>query len=179
MREVVDRAMKGDRDAFTALALEINADLFAVSRRILRDVDLAEDAVQQCLLQIWRQLPALRDPDRFQAWSYRLLVNACYRQARNERQWAPNLRILSEGRAGGDHAGALADRDELERAFRHLSPEHRAVVVLHHYRGMPQSEVASVLGIPVSTVYSRLHYAYRDMRATLEADARPGRSATA
>lgn len=179
MRNLVDRAMKGDRDAFTALALEISADLFAVSRRILRDVDLAEDAVQQCLLQIWRQLPALRDPDRFQAWSYRLLVNSCYRQARHERRWAPNLRVLSEERADGDHAGELADRDELERAFRHLSPEHRAVVVLHHYRGIPQSEVASVLGIPVGTVYSRLHYAYREMRATLEADSRPGRSATA
>jgi len=73
----------------------------------------------------------------------------------------------------------MADRDELERAFRRLSPEHRAVIVLHHYRGMPQTEVATVLGIPVGTVHSRLHYAYRDMRATLEADARPGRSATA
>jgi RNA polymerase sigma-70 factor (ECF subfamily) len=179
MRDLVERAMKGDRDAFTALAIGINADLFAISRRILHDVDLAEEAVQQCLLQIWRQLPALRDPNRFQAWSYRLLVNACYRQARHERRRAPNLRVLSEERAGRDHAGEVADRDELERAFHHLSPEHRAVVVLHHYRGMPQDEVASVLEIPVGTVYSRLHYAYRDMRATLEADARPGRSATA
>jgi len=179
MRELVDRAMKGDRDAFTELALEINADLFAISRRILRDIDLAEDAVQQCLLQIWRQLPTLRDPDRFEAWSYRLLVNACYRQARREPRAAANLRVLPEPRSVGDHADEMADRDELERAFRRLSPEHRAVIVLHHYRGMPQTEVATVLGIPVGTVHSRLHYAYRDMRATLEADARPGRSATA
>jgi len=179
MRELVDRAMKGDRDAFTALALEINGDLFAISRRILRDVDLAEDAVQQCLLQIWRQLPTLRDPDRFEAWSYRLLVNACYGQARRERRSAANLRALPDARGAGDYAAEMADRDALERAYRRLSPEHRAVIVLHHFRGLPQTEVASVLDIPVGTVYSRLHYAYRDMRATLEADARPSRGATA
>jgi len=179
MRGLVDRAMKGDRDAFTTLALEINADLFAISRRILRDVNFAEDAVQQSLLQIWRELPTLRDPDRFEAWSYRVLVNACYREARRQRRPPANLRVLPEPRATGDTASELADRDELERAFRRLSAEHRAVIVLHHYRGMPPSEIAGVLDIPTGTVHSRLHYAYREMRASLEADARPGRGATA
>jgi RNA polymerase sigma-70 factor (ECF subfamily) len=172
--------MSGDRDAFAELAVRIGDDLFAVGRRILRDADLAEDAVQQTLLQIWRQLPALRDPDRFQAWAYRLLVNACYRESKRERRWSSNMRVLTDQLATGDVAGELADRDELERAFRRISPEHRAVVVLHHYRALPLTEVAGILGIPSGTAYSRLHYAYREMRANIEADGRAAaRSGTA
>lgn len=173
MRELVDRAMLGDRDAFAALMLRIGDDLFAISRRILRDTELAEDAVQQTLLQIWRQLPTLRDPDRFEAWTYRLLVNASYRESRREQRWSANLRLMRVEAGHDDHAGELANRDELERGFRRLTPEHRAVVVLHHYRGLSLTEVASVLGIPAGTVYSRLHYAYRGLRGALEADARP------
>ena len=171
MRELVDRAMTGDRDAFAALAGRISDDLFAVGKRILRDADLADDAVQQTLLQVWRQLPQLRDPDRFQAWAYRLLVNVCYREAKSRRAGL-ELQIVREPQAVTDVERQLADRDELERAFLRLSPQHRAVVVLHHFRGLPLTEVAGILGVPSGTAYSRLHYAYRAMRGAIEADSR-------
>jgi RNA polymerase sigma-70 factor, ECF subfamily len=172
VRELVDRAMTGDRDAFTALAGRIGDDMFAVSRRILRDRDRAEDAVQRALLEIWRQLPQLRDPDRFEAWAYRLVVNACYREARRNRRWSEGIQLLPPP-TSADHATAIANRDAIERGFLSLSPHHRAVVVLHHYRGLPLVEVAAMLGIPAGTAYSRLHYAHRQMRGVLEADSRP------
>jgi RNA polymerase sigma-70 factor, ECF subfamily len=145
-----------------------------VARRILRDIDLAEDATQQALLSIWQDLPQLRDPARFEAWSYRLLVRACYAEGRRQRRWAPNLRLLPADEpvtAGG--FGAIVDRDQLESGFRRLSIDHRAVVVLHHYLDLPLERVAELLGIPVGTAHSRLHYAMRGLRAALDADARP------
>jgi RNA polymerase sigma-70 factor (ECF subfamily) len=172
--ELIGRAQRGDEEAFASLAVAAGDRLHAVAHRILRDTDLAEDATQQALLTIWRDLPQLRDPARFDAWSYRLLVRACYAEGRRTRRWAPNVRLLpatepkvSEG------LSTVLDRDQLERGFRRLSIDHRAVVVLHHYLDLPLDEVADVLGVPVGTVRSRLHHAMRGLRAALEADARP------
>jgi RNA polymerase sigma-70 factor (ECF subfamily) len=172
--ELVMRAQRGDRAAFGLLAADIATRFLAVSRRILRDVDLAEDAVQQALVAIWRDLPQLRDPARFDAWSYRLLIRACYAEGRRTRHWAPNLRVLpaDEPASSGDF-DAVIYRDQLETAIRRLSVDHRAVLVLHHYADIPLDRVAQILEIPVGTVYSRLHHAMRAMRAALDADARP------
>jgi RNA polymerase sigma-70 factor (ECF subfamily) len=173
---LVIRAQRGDEQAFASLAVAVGDRLHAVSHRILRDVDLAEDATQQALLTIWRDLPQLRDPARFDAWSYRLLVRACYAEGRRTRQWSPNLRILpTDEPAGPDATSLVVDRDQLERGFRRLSIDHRAVVVLHHYLDMPLEEVAEAVGIPIGTVRSRLHHAMRGLRAALDADARPAR----
>ena len=172
--ELVTRAQHGDEEAFASLAVAAGDRLHAVAHRILRDTDLAEDATQQALLAIWRDLPSLRDPARFDAWSYRLLVRACHAEARRTRHWAPNLRLLTDAEPGQTDASAsLADRDQLERGFRRLSVDHRAVVVQHHYLDMPLERVAEVLSIPVGTARSRLHYAIRALRAALDADARP------
>ena len=174
--ELVTRAQGGDQEAFADLVYAIADRFLAVSHRILSDIGLAEDATQQALLGIWQHLPQLRDPARFEAWSYRLLVRACYAEGRKSRRWTPNLRLLSvDEPMVVDGTSAVVDRDELETAFRHLSLEHRAVVVLHHYLDLPVERVAELLGIPVGTVYSRLHYAIRGMRAALDADARPSR----
>jgi RNA polymerase sigma-70 factor, ECF subfamily len=174
--ELVIRAQHGDEGAFTSLAVAVGDRLHAVAHRILRDTDLAEDATQQALLNVWRDLPQLRDPARFDAWSYRLLVRACYAEARRTRRWAPNLRLLpADEPPGADDLGSVVDRDQLERGFRRLSVDHRAVVVLHHYLDLPLSEVAEALGVPEGTVRSRLHYAMRGLRAALDADARPTR----
>jgi RNA polymerase sigma-70 factor (ECF subfamily) len=149
--------------------------LHAVAHRILRDTDLAEDATQQALLNVWRDLPQLRDPARFDAWSYRLLVRACYAEARRTRS-EYNLRLLpSDQPLGADGLSSVGDRDQLERGFRRLSIDHRAVMVLHHYLDLPLSEVAETLGVPEGTVRSRLHHAMRGLRAALDADARPTR----
>jgi len=172
--DLVRRAQDGDEQAFASLAVSVGNRLHAVAHRILRDTDLAEDATQQALLAIWRDLPQLRDLARFDAWSYRLLVRACYAEGRRARRWAPNLRLLSvDEPSAGEGLSSVIDRDQLERGFRRLSIEHRAVVVLHHYLEMSTEEVAQTLGVPLGTVRSRLHYAMRALRSALEADARP------
>ena len=171
---LVIRAQHGDEGAFTSLAVAVGDRLHAVAHRILRDTDLAEDATQQALLNVWRDLPQLRDPARFEAWSYRLLVRACYAEARRERRYAPNLRLLpTDEPMLADGTNLVVDRDQLERGFKRLSVDHRAVVVLHHYLDFSLEEVAEALGVPIGTVRSRLHYAMRGLRAALDADARP------
>ncbi|HEX9737686.1 MAG TPA: sigma-70 family RNA polymerase sigma factor [Candidatus Limnocylindria bacterium] len=170
--DLVIRAQGGDQEAFADLAATIADRFLATSHRILSDIDLAEDATQQALLSIWQDLPQLRDPARFEAWSYRLLVRACYAEGRRTRRWAPNIRLLPvDEPMAADGFSSVVDRDQLERGFRRLSLKHRSVVVLHHYLDLPLDEVADVLGIPVGTVASRLHYAMRAMRAALDADA--------
>lgn len=171
--DLVIAAQRGDEEAFSRLVVACGGRLQAVAHRILRDFDLADDATQQALLKIWKSLPRLRDPDRFEAWSYQILVRSCYAEARRSGHWIPSLRLLDADEPTDDPSVSIADRDQLERAFRSLSVDHRAVVVLHHYLDMPIAEVADALGIPVGTVGSRLHYAMKAMHAALDAAARP------
>ena len=174
IERLVILAQQGDEQAF-ATVTETLVDRFSgVAKNILRDRDLAEDAIQQALVRVWRELPRLRDPDRFEAWSYRILVNACYTEARRARRWMPSvLGSTFREPAAADDTCAVADRDQLERAFRRLPVDQRAVVVLHHYLELPLEQVAQVLGVPDGTVRSRLHRAMRGLRAALQADARP------
>ena len=172
--DLVTRAQRGDKEAYAILAGGYADRFLAVARRILRDLDLAEDATQQALLTIWRDLPQLRDPARFDAWSYRLLLRACYAEGRKERRWAPNLHLLpADEPITASGIDSVVDRDQLERGFRRLSLDHRTVVVLRHYLDLPTDRVAEILGVPIGTVHSRLHHAMRGMRAALDADARP------
>jgi RNA polymerase sigma-70 factor (ECF subfamily) len=173
-RDLVEQAQRGDREAFAILARTRGDRLFGVARRILRDVSLAEDAEQQALVIAWRELPRLRDPDRFDPWFQRLLVHACYAEARRKRAWISSVQVLPiDGPAGRDDLAAMIDRDEVERGFRRLPPDQRAILVLHHYLGLGLNEIGEVLDVPAGTARSRLHYAHRAMRALLEADARP------
>lgn len=172
-RDLVEQAKRGDHDAFETLTAAAFDRLYAVARRILRDPDRSQDAVQECLVRAWRDLRGLRDPDRFDQWLYRLLVNACRDELRRSRRRLIEVHVLPLERAlDRDATTELADRDELERGFRHLPVELRAVLVLRHYLGMRAAEIAETLGIPVGTVHSRLHYATIAMRAALEAEAR-------
>ena len=172
-RERVEAAKRGDQEAYADLVRPRVDRLFATAYRILRDVDRAEDALQEALVIAWRDLSDLRDPDRFDAWMRRLLVNSCLVAAVRERRRIANLRALPvDGPAGPDQFLSVADRDQLERGFRRLSPDQRAILVLRHYSGLEPTEIADVLGIPAGTARSRLHHAYRAMRAVLEADER-------
>jgi RNA polymerase sigma-70 factor (ECF subfamily) len=172
VRDLVEQAQGGDREAFAALVGLTSDRMFALAARILRDSVLAEDALQGAFITVWRQLPNLRDPDRFEAWVRRLVVHACYAEARRRRTWAANVRVLPvDGPAAPDQLLSIHDRDTLERAFRRLSIEQRAVFVLHHHVGLPLAEIAETLGIPAGTARSRLHYATRLLRAAVEADA--------
>ena len=170
---LVEQARAGDEEAFASLARGAGDRLLAIAYRILRDLGLAEDAVQQTLVLAWRELPSLRDVDRFDAWLHRLLVNACYREARRGRRWATNVRVLPiEGPAAPDTLVSVVERDQLERGFRRLPPDQRAVFVFHHHLGLTLTEVAEHLGVPLGTVKSRLHYATNTLRSALEADLR-------
>ena len=172
--DLVEQASRGDRNAFESLAAANVDRCYALAFRILRDPHRAQDATQQALLGAWRDLPTLRDPDRFEAWLHRLVVHACYADARRDRRWAASIALIpSDQSLSPDPARSVVDRDELERGFRELSAEQRAVIVLHHYMGYPLTDIAATLGIPVGTVRSRLHYATRQLRAAIEADARP------
>jgi RNA polymerase sigma-70 factor (ECF subfamily) len=172
-RRLVELAMHGDEEAFDALVGRIGDTLHSVARRILRDTTLAQDATQEALLDAWRNLPGLRDPDRFEAWAYRLLVNACHAEARRERRHRDNLQLLPhDGQMIPDSASRLAIQDQLDRAFLQLSVEHRTVIVLVHYLGQTPSEAAEAMGTPVGTARSRLHYALAHLRAVLDADRR-------
>jgi RNA polymerase sigma-70 factor (ECF subfamily) len=173
-RALIERARNGDHAAFTSLVELSIGRLYGVATLILRDRDAAQDAVQDALISAWRGIRALRDPNAFDAWLQRSVVRACYRQARRERRhvavWQLAGRRMAD--ASDDASGPLADRDEIERGFLHLSIEHRAVIVLHYYVGLPLAEVAAVLGTPEGTAKSRLHRATAALRAGLAADAR-------
>jgi RNA polymerase sigma-70 factor (ECF subfamily) len=173
LRALVDRASQGDEDAFAALTSAVGDRCMAIAYRILRDVDLAEDAVQTSFVTAWRELRSLRDREKFEAWLHRLLVHACYAEAKRGRRRPTNVVDLAwEVATSPDEIVNVHDRDQLERGFRKLPPEQRAVLVFHHYLGLTLPEVANQLGIPVGTAKSRLHYATQALRAALEADAR-------
>jgi RNA polymerase sigma-70 factor, ECF subfamily len=172
-RDLVERAMAGDREAFTELARLSIDKLYAIARLILRDSERAQDATQEALVAAWRDLAGLRDPDRFEPWLRRLLVHSCYNEARaGRRRIKYEASIQPIEALTRDPAVASADRDELERGLNRLTPEQRAPVVLHYYLGLSIEETALALGVPAGTAKSRLYRTIQQLRATLEADAR-------
>jgi len=169
--ELVQRAQRGDHDAFGVLAGASVDRLYAIARRVLHDPAAAEDAVQECLVRAWRDVRALRDPERFDAWMYRLLLNSCRDELRRARRRPVQVEIAEIDQTASDDAmGAVDRRDELARGFSRLSVEHRMALVLYHYLGLRPSEIARTLGIPEGTAASRLHYGLRALRAALDAD---------
>lgn len=172
--DLVVRSQTGDVEAFATLTAGLTRRLYAVARLILRDDDLASDVVQDSLLRAWVDLRALREPDKFDAWVHRILVRSCYRAARRRRARDVVELQVSFGHEtfSPDPLQAIAIRDELDRGFRHLSAELRAVIVLRHYVGLSTVECAGILGIPPGTVQSRLDRAKAEMRAALAANDR-------
>ena len=171
--EAVERARAGDRDAFDRLAMQVVDRLYRVARLILRDTELAEDAVQEALVRAWRDLRALRDPGRFDAWIHRLLMRAVHDEFRRAKRQRAVVTLLHPEASIRDGSEAFAAREQLERGFQRLTMEHRTVLVLRLYLGLSLEETATTIGIPVGTAKSRLHYATEAMRDALEADARP------
>jgi RNA polymerase sigma-70 factor (ECF subfamily) len=173
-RGLVERARGGDHDAFAALAHAAIARLDAAARLILRDRELARDAVQDSLIRAWRDLPGLRDPERFDAWLHRLTVHACLDIARRRKRRVHEVELTPLAPPfEADASAHVADRELLDTALKRLDPEWRAVVVLHYYLGMPLPDVAAELRIPLGTAKSRLHRSLGVMRSTLaEADQR-------
>jgi len=170
-RDLVERARRGDHDAFAELVGAAITRLDAVARLILRDRELARDAVQEALVRAWRDLPGLRDPDRFDAWLHRLTVHACLDLTRRRRRRVSEVElepILDIGLP--DETDLMALRDQLDRALARLEPELRAVVVLRFWLDLPVPEAADALGIPLGTAKSRLHRAISALRQTVDID---------
>ena len=171
-RTLVERAIQGDEDAYAGLMAIAGDRLLAIAYRILRDLHRAEDAVEAALVNAWRDLPTLRDADRFEAWLTRILVQECSSRPIGAAADA-HMRVLPIDIAGtSDPTSTVVDRDRLDRGFRRLPTDQRAIVVLHHYLGWSQPEIALALEIPIGTVKSRLFYATRALRAAIEADDR-------
>jgi RNA polymerase sigma-70 factor, ECF subfamily len=170
--ELVERARHGDREAFAVLAGGAVDRLYGIARLILRDTELAEDATQEALVRAWRDLPTLRDVERFDAWLYRVIVRSCTDVGRHQRRWRAEITVLPTEPAESDRTSELADRDQLERGLRRLNDAQQAILVLTYYVGLTPSESADALGIPVGTAKSRLHYAIEALRAAIAADER-------
>ena len=167
-RDLVLKAQQGDHDAFAALAEAALTRLDTAARLILRDPDRAKDAVQNALVRAWRDLPQLRDADRWEAWLHRLLVRSCYDELRRSRRRSLEVTIASvDLPAVLDEAAATLDRADIERAFLTLDADQRLVVVLHYYLDLPLPEVAAAAGIPVGTAKSRLHRGLVALRRAL------------
>lgn len=172
-QDLVLGAQQGDQGAFERLTAANHPRLFRVAYGVLRDRHLAEDATQQAFLDIWRTIRRLRDPSKFEAWSYRVLVRACYAEAKRRPQSLPDVWTQSvDQRVASDEFAAVIVRDELDRGFRRLSVEHRTVIVLRCLLDLPIDQVAEALGVAPGTVGSRLSRALASLRAAIEADSR-------
>lgn len=172
MQHLVSRAQRGDARAFATLVGGIADRLHAAAYLVVRDRAQAEDVVQEGLLAAWRELPGLRDAERFDAWIRRIVMRRAIDEARRARN-RPALSLLEQdGGATYGEAELVVTRDALARAFARLSAEHRAVLVLRHYLDLTVPEIAATLALPVGTAKSRLHHASEAMRAALEADDR-------
>ena len=169
-RDLVERAQRGDHDAFALLAGAALGRLDTAARLVLRDPERAKDAVQEAFIRAWRDLPGLRDPDRFDAWLHRLLVRACYDELRKHRRRPIEVELVElDIHDPAEPTRAFDDRDEIGRGFQRLDADQRLVVVLHYYLDLPLPEVAAALGVPVGTAKSRLHRGLEVLRRTLGA----------
>lgn len=174
MRDQIARAQRGDHEAFEQLAAAMAGRLMGTATLILRDREAARDAVQETLIEVWRSLPSLREPDAFEGWLHRILVRACNRAVQSNRRRAVEVRQLDMDVPNPSEEHTIDDRDRIERAFRRLTTEQRTVLVLHHHLGLPLADSASLLQIPVGTMKSRLNRATDALRAAMDADEREG-----
>jgi RNA polymerase sigma-70 factor (ECF subfamily) len=168
---LVERASQGDHEAFGLLVDARLARLDTAARLILRDADLARDAVQEATLRAWRNLRGLRDPSRFDAWLHRLTVNACLDIARHRRSRVIEIELTPLHDAPvQDASSQVTDAIYVERMLAALDPAQRAVIVLHYYLDLSLPETAATLGIPVGTAKSRLNRALDAMRIKVADD---------
>jgi RNA polymerase sigma-70 factor, ECF subfamily len=172
--DLVERARAGDHAAFSILAQDSLGRVYGAAKLILRDQDRTEDAVQEALLLAWRHVAAIRDPDAWDSWLYRLTVRACYRLAGSPAaRRVAKLDVRAEGAAARrastepDFTRTVVERARIMAALDGLPLEQRAVIVLHFYLDLPLTHAAAVLEVPPGTAKSRLHRGLETLRASL------------
>jgi RNA polymerase sigma-70 factor (ECF subfamily) len=172
---LVEAAGRGDAAAFDALARATIDRAYRLALGILRSEANARDAVQDAYLAAWRQVAGLRDPDRFDVWLDRIVVNACRMQLRHHR--VVRVREIDLGGSPGLAAAAskdppadehVANVDLVRRGLARLSADQRAILLLHHVEDRPVGEIAAVLGVPAGTVKWRLHAARLALQRALD-----------
>ena len=171
-RELVERARRGDQDAYDALVRGKVESVHRLALAILgREAD-AQDAAQEAFVLAWRKLPGLRDPARFDAWLDQIVRNACrmsLRQQRGVREISVDSMVGYEPSGSTpDRSAAVAAADAFDRAFARLSVDQRAILVEHHLQAMSVVQIAERLGIPVGTAKSRLNHARTLLARALE-----------
>lgn len=170
-------ADRPDRAATFASLAERHLDAsYRLARLILSDPIEAEDATHDAFVAAWRGWHQLREPERFDAWFGRILVNTCRNRLRQaHRQTVVDVSGLLElADRGPSPQDSVVDRIELERAFAALSPDHRMVLALRYYADLPVDQIAARLAVRSGTVKSRLHHALRALNAVLDAGRREG-----
>ena len=171
---LIARASNGDAGAFEELLVGRLDRLFRIACAILGNEADAADATQDACLSAWRELPRLRDEQRFEAWLSRVLVNACRMRLRR-RSRVREIAILPEHDRPADradHPSRLEDIESLDRAFGRLDVGARSILVLHHMEHRPVSEIAAALGVPVGTLKWRLHEARKQLAKALDEEGR-------
>ncbi len=173
--ELVHRALNGDVDAFDALVAGRIEQMVRLAMANVGNEADARDATQDALAAIWRELPSLRQPERFAAWADRILVNRCrLTLKRRGRRAVREFALPSDDPPGVPTAsgpeGDVLRRQALQTAFEELDADARALLVLHHLAELPLVEIAARLGIPVGTAKSRLHAARQRLARALESE---------
>jgi RNA polymerase sigma-70 factor (ECF subfamily) len=169
--ELVERARAGDHDAFAALVRAASSRLYGTAKLILRDPERAEDAVQEALMVAWRNIGALRNPQAWHAWLYRLTVRECQRLAASQRRHQIAEAVVQPSDpVQPDFSGSVDERERMGRELGRLPLDQRTVIVLHFYLDLPLTEAAAILDIPVGTAKSRLHRGLDAMRAGVRPD---------
>jgi RNA polymerase sigma-70 factor (ECF subfamily) len=177
---LVERARRGDSEAFAELVDGRLAATFRTAMAILGNEADARDATQEIFMRAWRNLPELREPDHFSAWFGRIVVNTCRTAIRGRRRRI--VREISVGALPDDgeelasraipHDDRTADLDLLERALDRLSLADRTLLALHHFEHLPLDDIGEQLGLPSKTVKSRLFSARRALERALEVEGR-------
>ena len=166
---MIDRARNGDRDAFELIVRARKDAVYRLSFAILGNEADAHEAAQDSLVATWRQLRGLRDPERFDAWLQRIVVNAARQVIRaNSRRLVRELSVSSvESLAGLPAPSGRDDAAILDAALAVLPVDQRSILVLHHLEGRTVADLAEILQVPVGTAKSRLFTARQALAAAI------------
>jgi RNA polymerase sigma-70 factor (ECF subfamily) len=181
-RAAIERAARGDHTAFDALVAARSGRLYRTALAILRSESDAQDATQDAFVAAWQHLPGLRNPEQFDAWLGRILVNTCRDGLRRRhRIQVHEIDVDSEegsralGARAADRspfAAGVSEADAIRRAFERLGPDHRALFALHYVDGRPLGEIAALLSVREGTIKWRLHRARTALETALREEDR-------